>query len=151
LRAPLRGLRPQGQAALRLLRAARARRGRNRRRRRSQDRSRAAEAAGAAMDLGQRSLAPVAQEANRRGIAPLRALPTRALNDADEMNIRPAQGDEAQALSALALKAKAHWGYPLDTIELWKKDLTVSAHTIASTPSFVAVLGDEIVGFYSLS
>jgi ribosomal protein S18 acetylase RimI-like enzyme len=67
------------------------------------------------------------------------------------MNIRPAQGHEAEALTALALKAKAYWGYPADTIELWKQDLTVSAHTITSRPTFVAVLGNEIVGFYSLS
>jgi len=67
------------------------------------------------------------------------------------MNIRPAQGDEAEALSALALKAKAYWGYPVDAIELWRRDLTVSTHTIASRPTFLAVLADEIVGFYSLS
>jgi molybdenum cofactor cytidylyltransferase len=67
------------------------------------------------------------------------------------MNIRPAQGHEAEALSALALKAKAYWGYPAETIELWKQDLTVSIHTITSRPTFVAVLGDEIVGFHSLS
>jgi len=67
------------------------------------------------------------------------------------MSIRPAQGDEAQALFALALKAKAYWGYPADTIELWKPDLAVSTRTIASRPTFVAVLADEIVGFYSLS
>jgi len=67
------------------------------------------------------------------------------------MNIRPAQGHEAETLSALALKAKANWGYPADTIELWKQDLTVSAHTITSRPTFVAVLGNEIIGFYSLS
>src|SRR5437016_2247491 len=103
------------------------------------------------MDLGQRSLAPAAQVANRRGIAPLRALPARTLNAVDEMNIRPAQGDEAEALSALALKAKAYWGYPVDAIELWRRDLTVSTHTIASRPTFLAVLADEIVGFYSLS
>jgi ribosomal protein S18 acetylase RimI-like enzyme len=66
------------------------------------------------------------------------------------MNIRPAQEQEAEALSALALKAKAHWGYSAETIESWKEDLTVSIHTIVSRPTFVAALGDEIVGFYSL-
>ena len=67
------------------------------------------------------------------------------------MNIRPAQEHEADALSALALKAKAYWGYSADTIESWKQELTVSTQTITSRPTFVAVLGDEIVGFYSLS
>ena len=67
------------------------------------------------------------------------------------MNIRSAQGHEAQALTAIALKAKAYWGYPAGTLESWKQELTVSTQTITSRPSFVAVIGDEIVGFYSLS
>ena len=66
------------------------------------------------------------------------------------MNIRPAQEHEAEALSALALKAKAYWGYSADTIELWRQDLSVSSDTITSRPTFVAAVGDEIAGFYSL-
>src|SRR6267154_584905 len=41
------------------------------------------------MDLGQQSLAPTAQEANRRSIAPLRALPTHALNAAGSTPASP--------------------------------------------------------------
>ncbi len=67
------------------------------------------------------------------------------------MKIRPAQGHEAEALTAIALKAKAYWGYPADTLESWKLELTVSTQTVASRPTFVAVIRDEIVGFYSLS
>ena len=66
------------------------------------------------------------------------------------MNIRPAQEHEAEALSALALKAKAYLGYSADTIESWRQDLSVSSDTIASGPTFVAAVGDEIAGFYSL-
>ena len=66
------------------------------------------------------------------------------------MNIRPAQEHEAEALSALALKAKAYWGYSADTIESWRQDLSVSSDTITSRPTFVAAVGDEIAGFYSL-
>lgn len=79
LRAPLRGLRPQGEAIVRLLCPPRARGRPDRRRHRSQGRSRAAEAAGAAVDLDRQRPAPVAQAANRRSVAPLRALPARAL------------------------------------------------------------------------
>ena len=67
------------------------------------------------------------------------------------MNIRPAQGHEAKALTAIALEAKAFWGYPADTIESWKRELTVSTQTVTSRPTFVAMIRDEIVGFYSLS
>jgi ribosomal protein S18 acetylase RimI-like enzyme len=66
------------------------------------------------------------------------------------MNIRPAQEHEAEALSALALKAKAYWGYSADTIELWRQDLNDSSKTITTRPTFVAAVGDEIAGFYSL-
>ena len=67
------------------------------------------------------------------------------------MHIRPAQGREAEALTAVALEAKAHWGYPAGTIESWKQELTISAQAIVTRPTCVAVIGDEIVGFYSLS
>jgi len=67
------------------------------------------------------------------------------------VNIRPAQGHEAEALTAIALKAKAYWGYPADTLESWKQELTVSTRTVTSRPTFVAVIRDEIVGFYSMS
>jgi len=67
------------------------------------------------------------------------------------VNIRPAQGHEAKALTAIALEAKAFWGYPADTLESWKQELTVSTQTVTSRPTFVAVIADEIVGFYSLS
>jgi molybdenum cofactor cytidylyltransferase len=66
------------------------------------------------------------------------------------MNIRPAQEHEAGALSALALKSKAYWGYSADAIESWRQELSVSGETIGSRPTFVAAVGDEIAGFYSL-
>ena len=46
---------------------------------RPQDRSRAAEAAAAALDLAGQELTPIAQETDRRGAAPVRTLPARAL------------------------------------------------------------------------
>lgn len=66
------------------------------------------------------------------------------------MNIRPAQVHEAEALSALALKSKAYWGYSAAAIESWRQELRVSNDTITSRPTFVAAVGDEIAGFYSL-
>lgn len=67
------------------------------------------------------------------------------------MNIRPAQPHEAEALSALARKSKSHWGYSSETIDSWKAQLSVSADAIASWPTFVAALEDEIAGFYALA
>ena len=53
------------------------------------------------------------------------------------MNIRPAQGHEAEALTAIALEAKAHWDYPADTLESWKQELTVSTQAITSRPQLM--------------
>ena len=80
LRAPLRGLRAEGEAAVRLLRPPRPGRGRDRRAARSQGRPRAAEAVAAALDLARQALTPIAPETDRRGAAPVRALPARALS-----------------------------------------------------------------------
>src|SRR5207245_7081682 len=77
----------------------------------------------------------------------LRALLARTLTD---WNILTTQGHEAAALTAIVVEAKADWGHPADTLESWKRELTVSTQAITSRPTFVAVIGDEIVGFYSL-
>ena len=57
---------------------------------------------------------------------------------------------EAAALSSLAMRAKARWGYSAETLEGWRAVLAVSPAHIRDRPTFVAVVGAEIVGFYSL-
>ena len=66
------------------------------------------------------------------------------------MPIRPAHPNEASRLSAIAVEAKAYWGYAPEQIERWGNELIVTATNIAATPTFVAELDDEIVGFYSI-
>jgi GNAT superfamily N-acetyltransferase len=67
------------------------------------------------------------------------------------MNIRPAAETEAQLLSSLAMRAKGHWGYSAEVLEDWRADLTVSPQGIRAKPTFVAVVGIEVAGFYSIS
>ena len=67
------------------------------------------------------------------------------------MNIRSAVETEAQFLSALVMRAKAHWGYATETLEAWRSELAVSPEDIRGKPTFVAVADGQIVGFYSLS
>src|SRR4051812_34574248 len=67
------------------------------------------------------------------------------------MNIRAAQATDAPALSALAFGAKAYWGYPSYLLEAWRPELTISAIAASEQPTFVAMIGDEMAGFYSLS
>ena len=66
------------------------------------------------------------------------------------MNIRPAVEHEAAALSALAMRAKAHWGYSAETLERWRAELSVSPTNVREGPTFVAMVGAEVAGFYSL-
>lgn len=52
-------------------------------------------------------------------------------------------------MTAIALTAKAHWGYSAAQIERWRPSLEVTAGQLAAQPAFVADCGGAI-GFYSL-
>ena len=67
------------------------------------------------------------------------------------VEIRAARIDEAAQLSALALEAKAHWGYSAETLESWRELLAVSAADVASKHVYVGAIDAEIVAFYSLA
>lgn len=45
--------------------------------------------------------------------------------------IRRAESEEAWRLSAIALAAKRHWGYPEEWMELWKDEFVI-------TPEYVS-------------
>jgi GNAT superfamily N-acetyltransferase len=66
------------------------------------------------------------------------------------MRIRAATEGEAGQLTALAMRAKAHWGYAPEALEGWRAELAVSAAAIRERPVFVAERGDAMLGFYSL-
>jgi len=67
------------------------------------------------------------------------------------MEIRKALVHEAEALTALAFAAKAHWGYAPETLKLWVPQLGVSAADIAGKQVCVCVIGGEVAGFYALA
>lgn len=54
------------------------------------------------------------------------------------MNIRPARPDEAEALTALCLLAKAHWGYDQAFMARVRDELTITPKRIARGRVFVA-------------
>jgi N-acetylglutamate synthase-like GNAT family acetyltransferase len=68
------------------------------------------------------------------------------------MKVRLAKPDEAETLSDLALRSKAHWGYSQDFIEACRTELSYGASQIESPRwSFlVAEEADVIIGFYAL-
>ena len=66
------------------------------------------------------------------------------------MQIRRAVAGDAEELSTLALRAKAHWGYAEAQLEAWRPSLEVSAASVLAHPTFVGELNGRVVGFYSL-
>ena len=63
------------------------------------------------------------------------------------LRIRPATPHEAPALSELALRSKAHWGYSEAFMRHCREELTVSQDEIVRGVVFVAERGAELVGF----
>jgi GNAT superfamily N-acetyltransferase len=66
--------------------------------------------------------------------------------------IRPAQAGEAQVLSELALRSKAHWGYSTEFLETVRAELSYSEKQLQSEQArfFVLEQGRQAVGFYAL-
>ena len=66
--------------------------------------------------------------------------------------VRPARVDEAELLSGLALRSKAHWGYSAAFIEACRDELTISLENMCSAAMRYFVLEHEerVIGFYAL-
>ncbi len=65
--------------------------------------------------------------------------------------VRPAWPDEGPSLSALALEAKAHWGYDAAFMERCRDELTVTESRIWRERIRVAEVNGKVAGFASLS
>ena len=70
----------------------------------------------------------------------------------EESVIRPAVADEADELSALAKRSKAHWGYSREFIEACADELRVDPKRLSDPDydCFVAALGDDVLGYGAL-
>ncbi|HYE31535.1 MAG TPA: GNAT family N-acetyltransferase [Methylomirabilota bacterium] len=58
---------------------------------------------------------------------------------------------EHAALTALAWRSKAFWGYSADQMETWREALTIKEEELRVQPSFLAEVHNEVAGFYLLS
>lgn len=63
---------------------------------------------------------------------------------------RKAEAADAPALSELAFRSKAHWGYSPDQLEAWRENLTLSSDWMSLHPIHVAEIDGRIVGFFAL-
>ncbi|MCP3800265.1 GNAT family N-acetyltransferase [Allokutzneria sp. A3M-2-11 16] len=66
-------------------------------------------------------------------------------------SLRPARPAEADELSALAQRSKAHWGYDADFMAAVRAELTYTAEHIALGGFTVAERNGEVLGFYGLA
>ncbi len=66
------------------------------------------------------------------------------------ISIRRVVPNEADALTKIALTAKAHWGYPKRWMEIWKPQLTFSPEYFEENESWIALENDTLIGFYTL-
>jgi GNAT superfamily N-acetyltransferase len=67
-------------------------------------------------------------------------------------SFRKAKISEAKALSLLAIRSKAHWGYSKEFMENCREELTVTVDDLKSGDSqfYVAELDSNILGFYGI-
>src|SRR5262245_56834176 len=63
---------------------------------------------------------------------------------------RRADSTEVAALTRLALRSKAHWGYPPSFMEVCREELTLTADTIARAIVIVAENEGALLGFVAL-
>jgi GNAT superfamily N-acetyltransferase len=65
--------------------------------------------------------------------------------------IRRAVRGEASALTALAIRSKAHWGYDASFMQRVTADLEITPQLVDASAVFVAEDGSAVVGFYVLA
>lgn len=60
--------------------------------------------------------------------------------------LRAARAEEAGALTALAHRAKAHWGYDAALMERWRAELTITPEMLGTHEALVAEIDARAVG-----
>jgi GNAT superfamily N-acetyltransferase len=73
-------------------------------------------------------------------------------NQKSQAKIRRALQGEAGAISSLAIRSKAHWGYSSEFLDACREELSYSEAQVASTAYEFWVCDDarKIIGFYAL-
>lgn len=66
------------------------------------------------------------------------------------IEVSPARAGEAAALTLIARRAKASWGYPDSWLEAWREELTLTEEYLARTSVWVARVGGEPVALVAV-
>ena len=75
---------------------------------------------------------------------------SRVTVDLRDVVITGARQGELALLSALAIRAKKHWGYPPELIAEWLPELTITPSSFESQEVMVARAAGRALGFYAL-
>ena len=67
-----------------------------------------------------------------------------------DVTLRPARPDEAEVLTELVLRSKAHWGYSEEFMESCREELTIHAHTMVASRMTVAEAEGRVVAVATL-
>jgi predicted N-acetyltransferase YhbS len=67
------------------------------------------------------------------------------------MNILRAPGQSANELTQITISAKRHWEYPEAWIQIWIPSLTITAEYLNSHETWMMVMEDQPVGYYSFN
>lgn len=65
------------------------------------------------------------------------------------MKIEQAKDTDANELTNITLRAKAHWGYSEEQMEAWKDVLTIHADYIEQNEVYILIQNEKIIGYYS--
>ena len=68
----------------------------------------------------------------------------------DMLEIRYAVPKDAEMLSQVAVLAKAYWGYAENLMQAWTPELTFSPEYFNDNESWMAIVDDRPVAFYTL-
>jgi len=66
------------------------------------------------------------------------------------IEIRRAGPEDADRLTGIARRAKAHWGYPAAWLAAWRESLTLTPGFILAHDVYLAATPAETIGFYAL-
>jgi len=67
-----------------------------------------------------------------------------------DTTLRPALPREAERISALAIRSKAHWGYSPEQMQVFSGELTLRPDELVPRNTHVLMEGDALLGFYTL-
>ncbi|MFP6882172.1 MAG: GNAT family N-acetyltransferase [Roseibacillus sp.] len=65
--------------------------------------------------------------------------------------IRPATSEDGEAVTSLAFRSKAGWGYPEEMMAVFRDELRISGEQLVEQGGHVAEREGAIVGFYTLA